>query len=694
MSLSRRGDLDGQLGQAGSSPPEGHPPVAARSRVPSMLDPAPGRVIARAGRVTSFVALPEVRWAAVSLLAFILALIVRALGAPAGVEAALLAACYISGGWQPALAGWAALREKTLDVDLLMIVAALAAAAIGQALDGGLLIVIFATSGALEAVATKRTQDSVRSLLSLAPEQVTLLGEGGGEQLVETATLVPGDLLLVRPGDRVGADGRVEYGVSEVDQASITGEPLPVTRGVGDQVLAGTVNGTGALRVRVERAASDSVAARIVALVAEASATKAKTQLFIESVEQRYSVAMVAATLALFVIPLALGAELQATLLRAMTFMIVASPCAVVLATMPPLLSAIANAGRHGVLVKSAVVMEQLGHTGVVAFDKTGTLTEGTPVVADVHVVAGSGLGREQVLALAAAAERSSEHPLGRAVVAAARAAGLAEAEVVTAFSSAPGRGVTATVDGRAVAVGSPVAIGAADLGSADIGAADLGAADLGAASAVQRVQEAGGTAVVVTVDAGVVAVLGLTDQLRPAAAAAVAALEVLTGRAPVLLTGDNARAARSVGDEVGITEVIAEVLPTDKVQAVIRLQQQGRVVAMVGDGINDAAALAQADLGLAMGTGTDVAIQASDLTLVRGDLRAAADAIRLSRATLRTIKGNLFWAFAYNIAAIPLAALGLLNPLIAGAAMAFSSVFVVSNSLRLRRFTALKSSQ
>ena len=696
MSLSRRGDLDGQLGQAGSSPPEGHPPVAARSRVPSMLDPAPGRVIARAGRVTSFVALPEVRWAAVSLLAFILALIVRALGAPAGVEAALLAACYISGGWQPALAGWAALREKTLDVDLLMIVAALAAAAIGQVLDGGLLIVIFATSGALEAVATKRTQDSVRSLLSLAPEQVTLLaatlaeqvtllGEGGGEQLVETATLVPGDLLLVRPGDRVGADGRVEYGVSEVDQASITGEPLPVTRGVGDQVLAGTVNGTGALRVRVERAASDSVAARIVALVAEASATKAKTQLFIESVEQRYSVAMVAATLALFVIPLALGAELQATLLRAMTFMIVASPCAVVLATMPPLLSAIANAGRHGVLVKSAVVMEQLGHTGVVAFDKTGTLTEGTPVVADVHVVAGSGLGREQVLALAAAAERSSEHPLGRAVVAAARAAGLAEAEVVTAFSSAPGRGVTATVDGRAVAVGSPVAIGAADLGSADIGAADLGAADLGAASAVQRVQEAGGTAVVVTVDAGVVAVLGLTDQLRPAAAAAVAALEVLTGRAPVLLTGDNARAAGRLAVELGIGDVRAELLPHDKVAAVRALAAGGTHVSVVGDGVNDAPALAAAATGVAMGRrGADLTLQTADVVLVRDDLRTLPAVIDLSRRARRVVKANLVFAATVIAALVAVDLFGHLPLPLGVAGHEGSTVVVGLNGLRL----------
>src|SRR3954463_8483761 len=318
-------------------------------------------------------------------------------------------------------AGRQALRDKTLDVDLLMIVAAVGAAAIGQVLDGGLLIVIFATSGALEAVATRRTQDSVRSLLTLAPERATRLTADGGEETVEVATLVPGDLVMGRPGERIGADGHVEDGASDVDEASITGEPLPVAKMRGAEVFAGTVNGTGALRVRVRRAAADSVVARIVAMVEQASGTKARRQLFIEKDEQRYSIGVVVATLSIFAVPLAFGAGLQSSLLRAMTFMIVASPCAVVLATMPALLSAIANAGRHGVLVKSAVVMEHLADIDAVALDKTGTLTTGEPTVVAVRPVPGGPCGEDDLLALAAAAEATSEHPVGRSIVAAAR---------------------------------------------------------------------------------------------------------------------------------------------------------------------------------------------------------------------------------------------------------------------------------
>ncbi|GAA1883708.1 hypothetical protein GCM10009814_12420 [Lapillicoccus jejuensis] len=336
---------------------------------------------------------PEVRWAALSLVLFLAGLVVDLAGGPAWAWGPLLAGCYVAGGWEPLLAGLSALRERTLDVDLLMVVAALGAAAIGQVLDGALLIVIFATSGALEAVATARTEDSVRSLLDLAPETATRVGPDG-EESVAVEDLVVGDLVLVRPGERVGADGEVVGGASDVDQATITGEPLPVPKHPGDEVFAGTMNGTGALRVRVGRPAADSVVARIAALVQEASRTKARTQLFVEKVEQRYSVGMVAATVVLFAVPLLLGQALDEALLRAMTFMIVASPCAVVLATMPPLLAAIASAGRRGVLVKSAVVMERLGTTTRVAFDKTGTLTRGTPRVEDVEVLPGAAWSR------------------------------------------------------------------------------------------------------------------------------------------------------------------------------------------------------------------------------------------------------------------------------------------------------------
>src|SRR4051795_7982399 len=388
-------------------------------------------------------ALPETRWAALATVLFALGGAAQLAGAPDAVWWTLYLACYATGGWEPALAGLQALREKTLDVDILMVVAALIAAAIGQVFDGALLIVIFATSGALEAFATRRTEDSVKALLLLAPDRATRLSDRGEEEYVDTADLLVDDVVLIRPGERVGADGEVLDGLSEVDQASITGEPLPVTKRVGDEVFAGTVNGAGALTVRVSRAAADSVVARIVTMVEEASATKARTQLFIDKVEQRYSVGVVVATLALFAIPLTFGAAFETTLLRAMTFMIVASPCAVVLATMPPLLAAIANAGRHGVLVKSAVALEGLRRVDVVTFDKTGTLTVGTPRVSTITVLDGS--DEETLLALAASAERQSEHPVGRAIVAEAQAHGVS-LRPADEFSSTPGRGVTARV--------------------------------------------------------------------------------------------------------------------------------------------------------------------------------------------------------------------------------------------------------
>ncbi|MFC8720487.1 heavy metal translocating P-type ATPase, partial [Kitasatospora sp. NPDC057198] len=457
-------------------------------------------------RRTRILALPEARWAAAALALFLLALPLEWAGAPVWAWGPLYALAYACGGWEPGWAGLRALRERTLDVDLLMIVAALGAAAVGQVMDGALLIVIFATSGALEAIATARTADSVRGLLDLAPATATRLLDDGTEQAVPTGELSVGDTVLVRPGERIGADGRVLDGASDVDQASITGEPLPVARQAGDEVFAGTLNGTGALRVRVERDAADSVIARIVQLVEEASETKAPTQLFIEKVEQRYSIGMVAATLAVFAVPLLVGAAFTDSLLRAMTFMIVASPCAVVLATMPPLLSAIANSGRHGVLVKSAVVMERLGEVDAVALDKTGTLTEGTPRVTDVRPLAGTGTGGsgtggsgtggsgtggdgpggDELLALAAAAEHPSEHPLARAVVDAARTRGLALAPAAD-FTSAPGVGVSATVAGRTVAVGAPARL----LDPADPRAGR-------AAAVAAELEEAGRTAVLV----------------------------------------------------------------------------------------------------------------------------------------------------------------------------------------------------
>jgi heavy metal translocating P-type ATPase len=591
-------------------------------------------------RRTRVFALAEARWAAAALVLFLIALPIQLTGASAWSWGPLYAAAYVAGGWEPAWAGLTALREKILDVDLLMVVAAIGAASIGQVMDGALLIVIFATSGALEALATTRTRDAVRGLLDLAPTVATRLADDGSESTVPTEDLVVGDTILVRPGERVGGDGRVLDGASEVDQATITGEPLPVTKEAGDEVFAGTLNGTGALRVKVERDASDSVIARIVAMVEEASETKAPTQLFIEKVEQRYSLGMVLATLAVFLIPLAFGAGPTGALLRAMTFMIVASPCAVVLATMPPLLSAIANAGRHGVLVKSAVVMERLGQVDAVALDKTGTLTEGTPRVTDIRPLDGSGLSEDALLALAAAAEQPSEHPLARAVVDAARTRGLAIAGMRD-FTSTPGVGVTATVEGRAVVVGAPARL----LGGND----DTGSAR--AAEVTADLEDGGRTAVLVLRDSVPVGVLGIADRLRPDVAATVAALTTLTGSTPMLLTGDNPRAAARLAAEVGITgdEVHAGLLPQDKVEAVRRLEAEGHKVLVVGDGVNDAPALAAAHTGIGMGrAGSDLALETADAVVVRDQLATVPKVIALSRAARRLVVQNLVIAAVF----------------------------------------------
>jgi cation-transporting P-type ATPase J len=598
----------------------------------SLLETIPATAVAPAAparRRAGLRSLPEVRWAALATVLFAAGLAARFGHAPGAVAWVFFLACYAAGGWEPGLAGLRALRGKTLDVDLLMVAAAVGAAAVGQVLDGGLLIVIFATSGALEAVATHRTAQAVRGLLDLAPDQATRLGETGDEQVVDGASLRVGDVILVRPGERIAADGQVLSGSSDVDQATITGEPLPAAKNPGDEVFAGTGNGTGALRVQVSRAASDTVVARIVAMVGEASATKARTQLYIEKAEQRYSLGMVTATLLLFAVPLLAGAAFQPTLLRAMTFMIVASPCAVVLATMPPLLAAMANAGRHGVLVKSAVVMEQLGATTLVAFDKTGTLTEGTPRLTGITVLRGTGMGERDVLALAAAAEALSEHPLGRAVTAAARAAGLTLGGAEE-FAAAPGRGVTALVAGRRVEVGSPAHL----LGSQP---------PAGAATQVAELEEDGQTAAVVRVDGTAVALLGIADRTRPAAASAVARITEVTGTAPVLLTGDNQRAAARLAGQVGIIDVRAGLLPQDKAAAVSDLQAGGARVLLVGDGINDAPALAAATTGAAMGrAGSDLALDTADAVIMRDDLATIPAVITLSRRARRVVTANL----------------------------------------------------
>ncbi|MCT1353977.1 heavy metal translocating P-type ATPase [Gordonia sp. p3-SID1431] len=598
--------------------------------------------------------LPEVRWAGLALALFLAGWLLQISQAPEWSWWTAYLACYLAGGWEPTRSGLQELRERRLDVDLLMIVAAVAAASIGQVFDGALLIVIFATSGALEVVVTQRTADSVTALLGLAPERATLYAPDGMTREIDCRELEVGQRILVRPGERVGADGVVVDGRSEVDQQAVTGESVPIVRAAGDDVLSGTVNGTGALIVEVARPASESVIARIATLVAEASETKAPTQLFIEKVEQTYSVIVVAATLLVLSIPMMLfGNTFDEALLRAIVFMIVASPCAVVLSTMPPLLASIANAGRHGVLVKSAAVMESVGRTSVVAFDKTGTLTEGRPQVVDV--TAFDGHDPPQVLALAAAVEYPSEHPLGRAIVTAAADRGLG-VESVEDFRALPGRGVTGAVGGRRVTVERAVA------GST-------------------------GTVVGVLVDGREIGRIELVDRLRDDAAEAVRLIGDVTSGSVLLLTGDRPSVAADVADRTAIREVHADLLPEDKVRIVGEIE--GHVL-VVGDGINDAPALMAAGTGIAMGRrGADLAVQTADAIIVRDDLTAVPALIRLSRLARRYVIANLCIAATVILTLVTWDLIGTLPLPLAVAGHEGSTVLVALNGARLLRRSA-----
>ena len=607
-------------------------------------------------------AVSSVRWAALSVGLFVAGAAMQVLDGPQWLWWALYLTCYAAGGWAPARDGLLALRDKTLDVDLLMVLAAVGAAAIGQVFDGALLIIIFATSGALEDVATTRTQDSVNGLLELSPQEAVVLDESGTERTVAARQVQIGDVVVVRPGERVSADGVVVEGTSEVDQSTITGEPLPAVKTVGDETFAGTVNGSGALRIRATRDPSETVVARIVAMVAEASATKAKTQLFIETVEQRYSAVVVVATVALFAIPLAAGADLQSTMLRAMTFMIVASPCAVVLSTMPPMLSAIANAGRHGVLIKSALALERLAGTDLIALDKTGTLTSGAPEVTGV-VTLTTDMTEDAVLALAAAAEGGSEHPLGRAVVAEARARGLRIAST-RGFQALPGRGVRADIDGGVVEVVSPGEL---------------------RPDAVSRTEADGGTAVLVLHDGHPVGVLQIRDRLRAEAVEAVRAMTALTKASPVLLTGDNRTAAELLANRVGITDVRAELLPEQKVDVVDELRDRGHHVLVAGDGVNDAPAMAAAHTSVAMGrSGADLTLDTADAVTVRDDLATIATVVALARRARRVVVANLVIAAGIIVVLVTWDLVGHLPLPLGVAGHEGSTILVALNGLRL----------
>ncbi|MFW3169622.1 heavy metal translocating P-type ATPase [Geodermatophilus sp. CPCC 206100] len=520
----------------------------------------------------------------------------------------------------------------------------------------------------------RRAGAALRALLELGAKEVSVL-RGGTERRIPVEQLGVGDLFVVRPGEKIATDGEVREGVSAVDAALLTGESVPVEVGPGDPVVGATVNAGGRLVVRATRIGAETQLAQMARLVEEAQNGKAEVQRLADRVSGVFVPVVLALAVATLGFWIGAGAGLSAAVTAAVAVLIIACPCALGLATPTALMVGTGRGAQLGILIKGPEVLESTRAVDTVVLDKTGTVTTGRMTLHDVVPAAGEDAGR--LLRLAGAVEHGSEHPVARAVATAAadRSGPLPPVE---GFANVEGLGVRGVVEGAAVLVGRPRLLDAESVPVPDELAAALAAA-----------QARGRTAVLVAVDGAARGVLAVADAVKPSSAAAVAQLRAL-GLHPVLLTGDNETVARSVAAEVGIDEVVAEVLPQDKVDVVRRLQAEGRVVAMVGDGVNDAAALAAADLGLAMGTGTDVAIQASDLTLVRGDLRAAADAIRLARRTLAIIKGNLFWAFAYNVAALPLAAAGLLNPMIAGAAMAFSSVFVVTNSLRLRRFAPL----
>ncbi|MDN5930749.1 MAG: heavy metal translocating P-type ATPase, partial [Pseudonocardia sp.] len=515
---------------------------------------------------------------------------------------------------------------------------------------------------------------SIEALLDLAPETATLL-TADGECTVPAAELSVGDDVLVRPGEKIPADGRVLDGASDVDTAGLTGEPLPVARRTGDDVHAGTVNGTGTLRVRVLRDPADSVVAGIATQVRRATETKAGRQLWIERIEQRYSVIVVAATVALLAGPLLLGAAFEPTLLRAMTFMIVASPCAVVLATMPPLLAAIAVAGRRGVLLKDATVVESLADVDAVVLDKTGTVTRGRPEVVAVDVLDATRT-RDEVLALAAAAEAGSEHVLGRAVREAA--AGL-HVPTAAAFAAEPGVGVRAVVDGAVVRVGRPaVAVGWLYCNPVGVEPPHCSPGE----AAVARHEASGCTAVVVTVDGRPVAVLALSDELRSGAVAAVAALTALLGTTPVLLTGDAPAPAAAVASRLGIDDVRSGLLPADKAAAVAA--HPGTVLA-VGDGINDAPLLATAAVGLAVGEGAGaLSVQASDGVLLRDPLGSLVPLLALTRRARRVARANLAFAAAVIVGLVAWDLAGTLPLAVGVAGHELSTVLVCLNGLRL----------
>lgn len=529
----------------------------------------------------------------------------------------------------------------------------------------GMVITFLLLGRYFEVKAKGQSSEALRTLLNMGAKDASLLVDGK-ESRIPISELAIGDVFVVRPGEKIATDGEVIEGFSAVDESMLTGESVPVEVQVGSRVTGASINTSGKLVVRATRVGSDTTLAQMAKLVTEAQASKAPVQRLVDRIAQVFVPAVIVIALATLVAHFMLSQGVAPAFVAAVAVLIIACPCAMGLATPTAILVGTGRGAQLGLLIKGPEILESTKKVDTIVLDKTGTVTTGMMSVSEV--VTAEGLDESTVVSYAAAVEAGSEHPIAKAIV---NHAG--EHPTATDFQSQAGLGVTGTVDGHRVAVGR--------LGDANSGALT---------DAFTSAEESGGTPVVVRIDDDIAGVITVRDTIKDTSAAAIAQLKEL-GLTPYLLTGDNEGAARAVAREVGIdpANVFAGVMPDEKVSKVIELQEAGKTVAMVGDGVNDAAALAQADLGLAMGAGTDVAIEASDITLMNSDLRSAASAIRLSRKTLSTIKGNLFWAFAYNVVLIPVAAAGFLNPLFAGLAMAFSSVFVVGNSLRLRSFQA-----
>jgi P-type Cu+ transporter len=615
----------------------------------------------------------------------------------------LAAPVVVWGAWPFHRAAWANLKHATATMDTLISVGVLAAFGwslyalfLGDAgmpgmtmgfdlipergvgpgeiyLEVATAVTVFILAGRyFEARAKRRAGAALTALLELGAKDVAVLGADGAERRIPVEQLSVGDRFVVRPGEKVATDGIVEEGTSAVDQSLLTGESVPVEKQPGDEVAGASVNAGGRLIVRATKVGADTALAQIARLVTDAQSGKAAVQRLADRVSGVFVPIVIGIAIATLGFWLGAGEDLTFAFTAAVAVLIIACPCALGLATPTALLVGTGRGAQLGLLIRGPEILESTRKVDTIVLDKTGTVTTGRMSLVDIALAEGE--DRATLLGIAGALEDASEHPIAQAVARAARDE-LGALPALERFANHEGLGVEGIVDGHGVQIGRPAFMREWSLSIP---------AELDAAG--QSAESQGRTAVLVAWDGAVRGLLAVADTVKPTSAEAVESLKAL-GLRPVLLTGDNETTARAVAGAVGIDEVIAEVLPSEKAAVIRRLQEQGRVVAMVGDGVNDAPALAQADLGLSIGTGTDVAIEASDLTLVSGDLRAAADAIRLSRATLRTIKQNLGWAFGYNVAALPLAAAGLLNPLLAGLAMAFSSISVVANALRLRRF-------